>query len=265
MSNAPWYKTFFNDDYMRIYAPFLTQEKTTQEVEDIQSILNLPPDSHILDLCCGYGRHAIPLAQYGYRVTGLDLSEHLLDVARTTAGEQGVQVRWLHGDMRALPFEEEFDAVINIFTSFGYLADDSEDRQVLAQIHHALKPGGKFLLETVHQPRVLRTFTPHGIIRYEDGLLVLEERRIDIRSSRNEVHITLIFPDGRRVEHDQSIRLYTLPELNHMLTAAGLPIIASYGGLNRSPLSMDSRLVVISQKLAQAAPQDTNNEDKPEL
>ncbi|HEY7420135.1 MAG TPA: class I SAM-dependent methyltransferase [Ktedonobacteraceae bacterium] len=247
-NSAPWYQAFFNDDYMRIYAPFLTPEKTAQEVQDIQLLLNLPPGSRILDLCCGYGRHAIPLAQRGYHVTGLDLSEKLLHIAQSSAAEQGVQVRWLQGDMQSLPFAEEFDAVINLFTSFGYLPNDEDNMQVLDQIYHALKSKGKLLLETVHQPRVLRAFSPHGIIRYEDGLLVLEERRINVHSSRNEVHITLIFPDGRRAEYDQSIRLYTLPELNHMLAAAGLQVIASHGELNRSPLSMDSRLVVISQK-----------------
>ena len=246
--STPWYQTFFNEDYMRIYAPFLTREKTAQEIQDIQLLLNLPQGSRILDLCCGYGRHAIPLAQQGYRVTGLDLSEKLLHIAQTNAAEQGVQVRWIHGDMQSLPFEEEFDAVINLFTSFGYLSNDEDNAQVLSQIYHALKPKGKFLLETVHQPRVLRVFSPHSITRYEDGLLVLEEKHIHVHGMRNEVHITLIFPDGRRSEYDESIRLYTLPELDHMLATAGLQVLASHGGLNRSPLSMDSRLVVISQK-----------------
>ncbi len=246
--NIPWYQAFFNEDYMRIYAPFLTQEKTAQEVQDIQLLLNLPQGSHILDLCCGYGRHAIPLAQQGYQVTGFDLSEKLLHIAQTSAAEQGVQVRWIQGDMQSLPFEEEFDAIINLFTSFGYLPNDGDNAQVLAQISRALKAKGKFLLETVHQPRVLRAFSPHGITRYEDGLLVLEERHINVHSVRNEVHITLIFPDGRRAEYDQSIRLYTQPELSHMLAMAGLQVLASYGGLNRGPLSMDSRLVIISQK-----------------
>jgi SAM-dependent methyltransferase len=247
-SSESWWERFYGEDYLRIYAPFLSAEKTAQEVQDIQLLLNLPRGSRILDLGCGYGRHALPLTQRDYQVTGLDLSEKLLHIAQTSAVEQGVQVRWMHGDMRSLPFEEEFDAVTNLFTSFGYFADEEENLQVLEQVHKALKPGGLFLVDTVHQPKVLHSFTPHGIVRYDDGLIVLEEKHINVHSMRNEVHITLVFPDGQCTEYDESIRLYTLPELSHMLAEAGLQVLASHGGLNRSPLSMDSRLVVMSQK-----------------
>jgi SAM-dependent methyltransferase len=86
-------------------------------------------------------------------MVGLDLSETLLQLARTDADTQGTKIRWIQGDMRTIPFENTLDAVINVFTSFGYLANEEEDLQVLAQIHKALRPGGRFLLETVHQPR----------------------------------------------------------------------------------------------------------------
>src|SRR5436309_6714365 len=124
MSEAPWYQTFFGEDYLRIYGPFLSPERTEQEVEGIVKLLTLPPGSRILDLCCGHGRHAIPLAQRGYQVTGQDLSDYFLQRAREAAAVQGVQVQWVHHDMRGIPFENEFDAVINIFTAFGYLESE---------------------------------------------------------------------------------------------------------------------------------------------
>jgi SAM-dependent methyltransferase len=249
MSELPWYQSFFNEDYVRIYAPFLPAGRTAQEVAGIIDLLKPPSDAQILDLCCGYGRHAIPLAQQGYTLTGLDLSGTLLHMAQVAAEEQGVNVRWVHSDMRAVPFENEFDAIINIFTSFGYLRDEAEDLQVLRQVHKALKPGGRFLLETVYQPRVLRAFSPYGILRYEDGLMVLEERHIDLRASRNEVHITMLSPDGKRTEHHQSMRIYTLSELERMLTTAGLQLQAYYGDLSGNALTLDSRLALVSQKM----------------
>jgi SAM-dependent methyltransferase len=248
MHNAPWYQSFFNEDYVRVYSPFLTEERTAQEVAAIIQLLGLPIGSTILDLCCGYGRHAIPLAQHGYKVIGLDLSEVLLQLARVEAEHQGVTIRWLQSDMRTIPFEDTLDAVINIFTSFGYLANEEDDLQVLAQIYKALRPGGQFLLETVHQPRVIQSFSPYGILHYDDGLIVLEERRIDLIGSRNEVHITLLLPDGQRKTYHQSMRIYTLTELIRMLTAVGLQVQAYYGGLNGGPVTLDSRLVIISQK-----------------
>ncbi|GCE21003.1 class I SAM-dependent methyltransferase [Dictyobacter kobayashii] len=248
MGETPWYETFFNEDYVRLYAPFLPPARTEQDVEAIIKLLNLQPADRVLDLCCGYGRHALALAHYGCQVTGQDLSPALLEKARASATEQKVEVQWLQSDMRTIPFEEEFDAIISMFTSFGYFSSDEDDQKVLQQIAKALKPGGYFLLETIHQPRVMRTTAPHSIIRYPDDLIVLEERHVDLLTSRNEVRISLIHPDGRRNEHRQSIRAYTLTELIKMLNAAGLEMTAYYGGLDGSPLSIESRLVLISQK-----------------
>jgi SAM-dependent methyltransferase len=248
MSDSPWYRTFFGADYLRIYSPFLPAERTAREVAGIVKLLDLPSDSSILDLCCGHGRHTLPLAQHDYRMTGLDQNEVFLQRAQTEAETKGVKVRLVQGDMRTIPFQNEFDAVINIFTSFGYLENEDEDLQVLQQVQQALKPGGLFLLETVYQPRVMRNYSPHGIIRYNDGLIVLEERRLDLLGSRNEITITMLYPDGKRTEYMQSIRVYTLTELARMLASVGMPVQASYGDLDGSPLTLDSRLVVLGRE-----------------
>jgi SAM-dependent methyltransferase len=249
MSEIPWYQTFFGEDYLRIYSPFLTAERTERDVEGIVSLLNLPSGSQILDLACGNGRHAIPLTMRGYKMTGQDLSSILLKRAEVTTDTLGLHVHWLQEDMRKIPFEGEFDAVINMFTSFGYLPNQTADQQVLQQIQQALKPNGIFLLETVHLPRILRASSPHGITRYQNGLIVLEERRFDLLNSRHEIKITMIQPDGQRSEYHQSIRIYTLTELVQMLAAAGLTMQAYYGGLDHSSLSLESRMVLLSRKL----------------
>ncbi|GCE24596.1 methyltransferase type 11 [Dictyobacter alpinus] len=248
MHDTPWYESFFGEDYFRLYTPFLPPTKTQQDVEALIKLLHLEPKDSVLDLCCGYGRHALALAQYGCQVTGLDLSPVLLAKARASTLEQQQQIRWLESDMRNIPFSGEFSAIINMFTSFGYFASDEENQKVLQQIAKALKPGGVFLLETIYQPRVIRTLAPHSIIRYPDGLIVLEERQVDLLTSHNEVRITLIDPEGKRREHFQSIRMYTLTELVSMLSATGLKLQAYYGGLDTSPLTLESRLVLISQK-----------------
>ena len=247
-TTTPWYSSFFGEDYLRIYAPFLPATRTEREVEGIMHLLNLAPRSRILDLCCGHGRHTLLLAQQGYQLIGQDLSKAFLQQAQEQAEQLNLSIKWVQSDMRVIPFENEFDAIINVFTSFGYFENDREDQKVLQQVYYALKRGGLFLLETVYQPRVVRAFTPHGILRYPDGLTVLEERRIDMVKSRNEVQITMLFPDGQRTEHTQSIRVYTLTELIRMLEVAGLQVQAHYGDLDASPLTLDSRLVVVSQK-----------------
>ncbi len=181
-------------------------------------------------------------------MTGQDLSAAFLQQAQSEADTQQIQVRWLANDMRNIPYENEFDAIINVFSSFGYLENELEDQRVLQQVVKALKPGGYFLLETIHQVHVMRASTPHGIIHYKDGLIVLEERHIDLLTSRNEIHISMLYPDGQRSQYRQSMRIYTLTELVRMLTEAGLRVQAYYGGLDQSPFTIDSRLVIVSQK-----------------
>jgi SAM-dependent methyltransferase len=249
-TDTPWYKTFFGEDYLRLYEPILTPERTQREIDGIVNLLALPLGSSILDLCCGHGRHAIPLAQRGYKVAGQDLSEVFLREAEKEALGKGVHVDWLHGDMRNIPFENEFDAVINIFTAFGYLENQDEDQQVLKQVYKALKPGGLFLLETLHREGLMRHFSPHMIEHRPDGLIVLEERSFDLLTSHSEVKITLIHLDGRRKEYGHAARVYTLTELAQMLTIAGLQVKVYFGAWDRSALTIDSfRLILLAHKV----------------
>jgi SAM-dependent methyltransferase len=249
MSDTPWYKAFFGEDYLRIYAPVLPAERTEREVNGIVDLLALPQGSSILDLCCGHGRHAIPLA-HAYQVTGQDLSEVFLREAEAEANARGVQVRWVHSDMRHIPFENEFDAAINIFTAFGYLEDQGEDQKVLQQVSKALKPGGLFLLETIHREGLMRHYLPEGISHYPEGLIVLEERRFDLLTSRNNVQVTMLYPDGQRKEYSHSLRVYTLTELAQMLEAAGLQVKAYFSAWDGSALTIDSfRLILLSQRV----------------
>lgn len=251
MSDTPWYKSFFGEDYLRIY-DFLTPERTELEVKGIIHLLKLPPGSAILDLCCGHGRHSIELAKRGYRVAGQDLSEVFLQHAQSDAEKQGVQVRWVQSDMRNIPFENEFDAVINIFTAFGYLENEDEDQLVLQQIQKALKPGGLFLLETKNREWLMRNFDPGNVVRYEDGLIVFEERDFDMLTDICHVKVTMLHPDGNRQEYGHAARMYSLKDYAHKLTAAGLQIQTCYGGLEGSKLRISSsRLVIIASKLGE--------------
>jgi SAM-dependent methyltransferase len=153
--------------------------------------------------------------------------------------------------MREIPFVDEFDAIINIFTAFGHLESDVEDQRVLHEVHKALRPGGRFVLETMHRDALVRDFQPFGVSRREDGLVVVEERHFDQRAGRTAVRVTLMYPDGRRTELSHYARNYTLTELAGMLDRSALAIQATYGGLDGSALTLDSRrLVVIAQKPA---------------
>ena len=156
---------------------------------------------------------------------------------------------WARGDMRSLPFAAGFDAVINIFNTFGYLENELEDLKVLEEVARVLKPGGVFLLETINRDGLLRNFLPSDVDHHEDGLVVIQEQTFDPLTSRLNVVVNLFEPGGARREHRQTVRFYTLTEFAGMLGAAGLQITGFYGGLDASPLTINSlRLVVLACK-----------------
>lgn len=245
MNQQPWYVEYFGEDYLRMHAPVLSPERSEQETSLILERLALPAGSRILDLCCGHGRHSVRLASLGYEVTGLDLSEVLLAAAQAEAEKAGVTVRWVHSDMREIPFEAEFDAVINIFSAFAYLESETEDQKVLEQVFQALKPGGLFLMEIMHRDGIVRRLEPCSITRHPDGLIVLEERQIDLLTSRGEIRVTMIEAGRPHTEYRLFLRLYSLTELAGMLQAAGLSLIGYFGGLDGSELTLDSRQMVL--------------------
>ena len=149
--SLPWYQEFFREDFVKAYRNRLTEESAVQEVAFVEQILGLNSGQKVLDLCCGYGRHSIILVRHGFRVTGQDLSAAFLEQAQQSAEAEGLSLEVVLSDMRQIPFEEHFDAVINIFTSFGYLESEEEDMQVLYQVAKALKPGGRLLMDMINR------------------------------------------------------------------------------------------------------------------
>jgi SAM-dependent methyltransferase len=218
-------------------------------VDFIVKALDLPAGAKVLDLCCGQGRHSLELARRGFQVVGVDLSEALLYAARKRAESEGLSVTFLHCDMREIDFADEFDAVINMFTSFGYLESEAEDEKVLGKVAQALKSGGKFLLDVVNRDRLVRDFQAREWHAADEGWLVLEERTFDHLSGRMETRWVCVARDGVRYERLSSVRLYTASELRTMLERAGLKVTNLFGDYDGSPYSWDSqRLIVVACK-----------------
>ena len=131
---------------------------TAQEVEFLVETLGLGTKERVLDVACGPGRHSVALAQRGLRVTGVDLSDKLLAIAKRTAELEGVATaEFVKGDARELPWQEEFDAAICLCEgAFGLLESDMENERVLNSIMRALKPGGKMALTCLSLYHLMR-------------------------------------------------------------------------------------------------------------
>ncbi len=222
-----WYERSFGDDYLRIYR-HRDRHEAVHQVKMMIDWLNLPNGSHVLDLCCGAGRHALALAEAGFRMTGVDLSSRLLSEARET--DKGRLVTWIESDMRRLPDEVtlqgNFDAVVNLFTSFGYFEEDEEQIKVLRQIQKALKPQGRFIIDLLNEGYVREHLVAYSE-REVDGVSISETRRLMNGFVVKEIHIEEDGAPFRR--YWERVKLYTLPAMINMLKGVGLRIDQVYG------------------------------------
>ena len=251
-ASIPWYVEFFGDDYLRVYADRLTDEHTEAEVAFVERALGLKPGDAVLDLCCGQGRHAILLAKHGVHATGQDLSERYIADARRLAAGQGVDAAFVVGDMRRIDGVERYDAVINMFTAFGYLEADADNAQALKAARRALKPGGLILIDALNREWVLANQTPEERHEREDGAVIIERRAFDEAEGRNHVTFEVLEADGaRRQAGGHHIRLYALAEMRALLEEADLAYERAYGGYDAAPYAPSSRrMIVIARKPA---------------
>ena len=165
----------------------------------MEKALQLKPGSKIFDLPCGHGRHSVELAKRGYKVVGQDLNGWFLKVAKQVAKKEKVKIDFIQQDMRRVDFRNEFDAALNLYTSFGYFDDWHHDELVLNNIAGALKKGGLFLIDIINRERILKEFKPRRWENVDDNL-ILYELKHDLLTGCNYDKRTRIYPDGRREE-----------------------------------------------------------------
>jgi SAM-dependent methyltransferase len=241
-----WYMEFFGNDYLDIYRHVFTAERSEQEVAFAEKVLGLKPGAAVLDLCCGQGRHSVPLAQHGYCVTALDLSPAYLELALQAARSHDVKLQTVSADMRRIPFLNRFDAVINMYSSFGYLESEDDDEQVLESVANTIKPGGRFFLDTLNREWAVANYIQKDWHSSPDGTLYIERRDFDLATSRMHVRFTIVGTDAvRRDSIGHDIRLYTLTELTRMLWQAGLRVNETYGDFDGVPYAINTRRMII--------------------
>jgi SAM-dependent methyltransferase len=240
--DEPWYKRAFAAEYLEIYR-HRSPEQGRRQVNQMLTSGLLPGRGRVLDLCCGAGRHLLPMRDSGLDAVGLDLSMPLL-----RSGElAGVAVQ---ADALHVPFADgRFDMVTNLFSSFGYFPDDAAHHAVLGEVRRVLKPGGRLLIDHMNAEVVIRELEPESIDR-RDGLTLRQTRRYDAAARRviKDVEYT---PDGEQPRRwHESVRLLTPGELDEFLTQAGLRVMARFGELDGSAFesSTSSRQVVVAER-----------------
>lgn len=242
-----WYDGFFESEWLD-YLALGRPEQTRQQVEFIVDKLALKPGAAILDLACGRGRVAVELARLGFCVTGLDLSPRSLELAREAAHDAGVDIEFVRRDMRQLDAEESFDAVINVWTSFGYFEREEDHRRALDAVARALVPRGRFLIDTINPMTLARRFQERDWREFDDGTIMLEQRSYDHLSGRTAATWTFVRTDGSRKELRHVLRAYTAAELVALLERAGLQLEDAWGGFQGAGLGEGPRTILLARK-----------------
>lgn len=244
-----WFQDYFDELYIRSHG--LRLDGAPAEAAFMAEKLELAPGAAVLDLACGHGRHSVELARLGYKVTGLDLSTHLLSKGVELAREAGVKVEFVEEDMRSIPetWAARFDGIVNVFTAWGYFEKDADSERVIEGVSRSLKLDGRFLLDVINREWLVRNFTGRSWFEGQEGTVTVEDSRLDLAESRTYTDFTVILPDGRRTTRHVTVRLFTLAEVAAMSERHGLKVIDTFGGWTGEPYGLDSRrMMVLAQR-----------------
>jgi len=204
-----------------------------------------------LDLCCGTGRHSIVLCKRGWNIIGMDLSRNLLAIAKLRMTQADIKFPLVRADMRSFPFKAEvFIAIINMFTSFGYLPSENEDIKSLLEVNRTLKKKGKFMIDLANRDHIVKNFRERDWAEFEPYYM-LEKRSLDMKDSRLISQWILIQKGDRKIKSIlHEVRLFTLTQVEKLLKQAGLTVAEVYGGYEKQEFNLESsRMIVLAQKI----------------
>jgi SAM-dependent methyltransferase len=235
-SPAEWYQTLFTGLFVE--AQRRIPWPTAAEADFIVDVLQPRAGARLLDVPCGTGRLTIPLAERGFQLTGVDLCDEVLTDGRRAAAEQNLPAAFERRDMRDLPWRGEFDGAFCFGNSFAYLGE-AGDRAFLAAVFAALKPGGRFVLNTglcaegVFTNRLQRAWFPMG------DLLFLVDTAYDPAAATLTSSYTVV--QGGRTERQQAVyHIYTYRQLVGMFQDAGFANVRGFGSLKQEPFVLGS-------------------------
>ncbi|HKK45969.1 MAG TPA: class I SAM-dependent methyltransferase [Balneolaceae bacterium] len=241
-----WFEKWFDSPlYEKLYAN-RDEAEAARLVELLEETLPLGECSKILDLGCGRGRHSINLSKKGYDVTGIDLSEEAIATAREKVQNLGLRhIRFEVRDMRH-PLPETFDAIVNLFTTFGYFRTDEENASVFESVQKMLKPGGIFVLDYLNANKVRKSFVPS-----EKGEFKNIHYEIERYISDNSIHKDIEFSGdniGGTKKYSERVKLYDCSWFKRKMAEHDLVIDQVYGDYEGHDFDPDSssRLLIIS-------------------
>ena len=228
MSNpSNWYASWFNTPYYHILYKDRDYTEAALLIQNLVAHLQLSPDAKVLDLACGKGRHARLLNTMGFNVVGADLSENNITYAKQFENER----LQFHVHNMLVPFPDTFDAVFNLFTSFGYFDSHKENQQTISAIKQALKNKGIGVIDFLNPTYVTRNLVPKEE-KVIEGIRFIIHRTI----AKNHVVKRINFKHNHTdFEFFERVQLLTLSDFEHYLKQANCQLINTFGDYHLNP------------------------------
>jgi SAM-dependent methyltransferase len=243
MKDKEWFESWFNSPYYHVLYKHRDEDEAAFFISNLVSFLNIPPQSAVLDIACGKGRHSITFHKKGYKVIGIDISSESIKAAQKQAN-QNLQF-YVH-DMRKLFWVNYFHLAVNLFSSFGYFKTEREHQLTIDNMAKSLKPGGTLVIDFLNVHRVL-----NSLIKAEEkeieGITFKIQRSYTKSSITKKISVT----DGdKNIEFYEQIKAFELKDFETFIKRAGLQLINVFGdySLNNFDEKNSERLIIIAKK-----------------
>lgn len=241
MKQKDWFKEWFNTPYYHILYKHRDFADAQSFMQNITTFLGLNKDKHILDLPCGKGRHAVYLNSLGYRVTGGDLSENSIAFAKQYENDR---LTFEVHDMRK-PFHLKYDAVFNLFTSFGYFNSDKDDLLILKNIKNGLKDNGVFVFDFLNADKLQTTLIKNET-KTIDSIVFTIERKIKGGFILKHIYF---HADGKDHHYTERVKFLNLETMKNYFNEVGFKIENTFGDyqLNSFDSKTSDRLILVAK------------------
>jgi SAM-dependent methyltransferase len=237
-----WFSVWFNTPYYHLLYNNRNPEEAESFIRLLTKFLNPEPGCKALDLACGSGRHSVMLNKLGFDVLGIDLAQNSIEEARTFENEH---LHFAVGDMREVVYQDHFDYIFNLFTSFGYFGSADNDREVLLACHKQLKHGGILVLDYFNVENILPMLPYCG--SEKRGQLTFEIAKELV--GKQIVKKIDFMSEGKTCHYEERVTAYSKHDLESMFIRCGFEIETTFGNYSLEPFHKKSdRVIIIASK-----------------
>jgi SAM-dependent methyltransferase len=237
--NKDWFVSWFNTSYYHILYKHRDHTEAQSFIRILLGLLNFKKEDSLLDLGCGKGRHSIYLNSLGYRITGYDLSNNSIQYAKQF---ENSRMKFKVHDMRD-PFESKFDAVLNLFTSFGFFEDDKVDIEVLQHIKNSLNSEGIAIVDFMNSKKVISELIPREIVNV-DGITFQIKRTLENGFIVKQIQFEA---EGSMHTYYEKVKCLDLQKIKSYLKSVNFKIKHTFGNYQLEPFNQitSDRLILV--------------------